>query len=44
MIKVDFDQLWSEFNEQTSYIKHVEHEINRYKQHLNTYLRFGHEK
>ena len=40
MIKVDFDQLWSEFNEQISYIKLKEHETNKYYQLLNTYARF----
>ena len=41
MTKVDFDQLWSKFNEQISYIKHTKHEINKLKQLLNTQMEFG---
>ena len=39
MIKVDFDQLWSEFNERIRHIRQQEHETNKYKQHLNIYAR-----
>ena len=41
MIKVDFHQLWSEFNDWLSYIKIQEHEINKNKQHLSTYGEYG---
>ena len=41
MIKVDFDQLWSEFNNWISYNMIQEHEINKYEQHLNIYGEYG---
>ena len=41
MIKVDFHQLWSEFNDWLSYIKLQKHEINNNKQHLNTIGEYG---
>ena len=41
MIKVDFDQLWSEFNNLLRHIKLQEHKINMYEQHLNTIGEYG---
>ena len=41
MIKVDFDQLWSEFNDWIRHNMLQEHEINKYKQHLNRFGEYG---